>query len=199
MGNDQAASTNNNIQEWVSLYADNLFSWALHKTNDRETAQDLVQETFLAAFKSLDKFQGNSQPKTWLFAIINNKIIDYHRKKFRRNVINMSSLKVDHNNTNVLEKIFDSDGTWRKEMRPSEWKESEEHLLDNTEFKDVLQNCMEALPETWFMAIQFKYLEEKSGKEICQDLNISSSNYWQMLHRAKLQLKICIENNWFKL
>lgn len=199
MGGNHIASTDNNIQEWVSLYADNLFSWALYKTNDKETAQDLVQETFLAAFKSLDKYQGNSQPKTWLFSIINNKIIDFHRKKFRGNVINMSSINVVHNNTDVLEKFFDSDGTWRKEVRPTEWKESEEHLLDNMDFKGVLQDCMEQLPETWFSAIQLKYLEEKNGKEICQELNITSSNYWQMLHRAKLQLKICIDKNWFKL
>ena len=200
MENKHATSSHNNIKEWVSLYSDDLFRWALHRINDKETAEDLVQETFLAAFKSIDKFQGNSQPKTWLFSIINNKIIDFHRKNFREATINTSSIHVgDANNKDVLENFFDEDGTWKPEVRPSDQWEMDEHLLDNLEFTKVLQNCMEELPENWYSAIHFKYLEEKGGKEICQELGITSSNYWKMLQRAKLQLKMCLENSWFKL
>ena len=75
MENKQATSAHSIIQKWVAVYSDDLYRWALHKTSDKETVQDLVQETFLAAFKSLDKFQGKSQPKTWLFSIMNNKIM----------------------------------------------------------------------------------------------------------------------------
>ena len=193
MENKNVASSHNDIQEWVSLYSDDLFRWAIHRINDKEAAEDLVQETFLAAFKSIDKFQRNSQPKTWLFSIINNKIIDFHRKKFREATINTSSICVrDTNNKDVLENFFDENGTWKPEVSPTGQHEMDEHLLDNLEFKEALQNCMEKLPENWFSAIQFKYLEEKGGKEICQELGITSSNYWKMLQRAKLQLKVCL-------
>jgi len=70
--------------------------------------------------------------------------------------------------------------------------------LDNVEFKSVMENCMKKLPDTWFSAIHLKYLEEKDGKVICQELGITPSNFWQILHRAKVQLRACIEKNWFK-
>ncbi len=186
------------IQEWASQYADDLYRWALHKTSDKESSEDLVQETFFSAFKAQDKFQGDSQAKTWLFSILNNKIIDFHRKKFRETTINSTSRKALPSNTDVLDHFFDEDGSWIPEASPNNWPENEEHLLDNMEFKDVLQNCMEKLPKNWYYAIHFKYLEAKDGKEICQELGISSSNYWKMLQRAKFQLKMCLENNWIK-
>lgn len=188
----------NNIQEWVSLYADDLYRWALHKTNNKETSEDLVQETFLAAFKSIDKFKGKSQPKTWLFSIVNNKIMDYHRKLFRSAPLNQYQLSSKPEGRDILENFFDSEGTWRPEAKPSEWHEMEGHLLDNSEFLIVLRCCMKELPGSWNSAIHLKYLEEKDGKLICQELGITSSNYWQILHRAKLQLRICIEKKWFK-
>ena len=191
-------TSHNNLRDWVSMYADDLYRWALHRTNEKEASEDLVQETFLAAYKSLPKFKHKSQPKTWLFSIINNKIMDFHRKKFRETAINQSSLHTMPDNVDVLDKFFDDSGTWKPEAVASNWMDMEEHLLDNLEFRDVLQNCMNKLPEKWFNAIHFKYLESKNGKEICQELGISSTNYWKMLQRAKLQLKMCLEKNWSK-
>ncbi|MCK5469453.1 MAG: sigma-70 family RNA polymerase sigma factor [Cyclobacteriaceae bacterium] len=199
MRNQPETFTLTNIQDWVTRYADDLFRWAVHKTSDKETAEDLVQETFLAAFQSLDKFQGKSHPKTWLFSIVNNKIMDYHRKQFRSETINRSQLNSNSERIDVLENFFDSEGTWKPEARPSDWQEMEGHLLDNPDFTKMLKYCMNKLPGNWCSAIHLKYLEEKDGKEICQELGITSSNYWQILHRAKLQLRICIEENWFKL
>ncbi|MBT5258072.1 MAG: sigma-70 family RNA polymerase sigma factor [Nitrospina sp.] len=198
MENKQATSAHSIIQKWVAVYSDDLYRWALHKTSDKETVQDLVQETFLAAFKSLDKFQGKSQPKTWLFSIMNNKIMDYHRKRFKSATINQSQLNGKSESGDVLENFFDSEGTWKPDARPNERQETEGHLLDNHEFKSVLSDCMKNLPHNWDSAIQFKYLEEKDAKEICQELGITASNYWQILHRAKLQLRMCLEKNWFK-
>lgn len=199
MENKDGTVSHYNIQEWVSLYADDLYRWALHKTNNKETSEDLVQETFLAAFKSIDKFKGNSQPKTWLFSIVNNKIMDYHRKLFRRGPLHQFHLSSKSEDRDVLDNFFDNEGTWKPEAKPSDWQEIEGHLLDNSEFTKVLNYCMGDLPGNWFSAVHLKYLEEKDGKEICQELGISSSNYWQILHRAKLQLRICIEKKWFKM
>jgi len=198
MANQKLASTQEDIQDWVSLYADDLYRWALHKTSEKEIAEDLVQETFLVAFNSLNKFQGKSEPKTWLFSIINNKIIDFHRKKFREGMINQPLNFGKNDGGGVLDQYFDDTDTWKSKAKPSNWNQLDGHLLDDNEFNMVLESCMKSLPASWYSAVHFKYLDQKNGNEICQELGITSSNYWKMLQRAKLQLRDCIEKNWFK-
>lgn len=177
------------IKCWVELYSDSMYSWAYHKTSNKETAEDLVQETFLAAVQSFTKFKGDSNPKTWLFAILNNKINDHYRSSFRKPTIS---------DTTIFETLFDSNDQWKPEQRPQQWADDTGHLLDNDEFQQTLQNCMKKLPENWFSAIQLKFMEEKNGETICQELGITPTNFWQILHRAKLQLRKCLELNWFK-
>ena len=186
------------IQDWVTQYGDDMYRWAIHKTSDKDMAADLVQDTFMAAHLAKDKFQGKSSPKTWLFSILNRKIIDHHRKKFKESTINMSQLNARLDGGDVMETFFDNAGGWRGESSPLDWNEMDGHLLDDSDFKNVLDACMQDLPEHWHAAMQLKYLEGKDGKDICQELGITSSNYWQILHRAKLKLRLCIENNWFK-
>src|SRR5688572_20288032 len=65
---------------WVDNYTDYLFSYAFFKTGSREEAEDLVQETFLSAYKNKEGFRGQSSEKTWLTSILKNKITDYYRK-----------------------------------------------------------------------------------------------------------------------
>ena len=184
MSNDQKID----LSEWVEKYTDELFSRAYHKVSDAELAKDLVQETFLAATKNLKTFKGNSSPKTWLFAILNNKITDYYRKKVSQ------TFRIDHQ---LFSNLFDEQGSWKKEKRPKDWHEDEKNLLDDSEFQQILKECMDQLPERWNNAVKLKYLLSKKGEEICQELGISHTNYWQIIHRAKLQLRECIENNWF--
>lgn len=174
---------------WVQLYSDSLYSWALHKTSNKETAEDLVQETFLIAIKSFDKFKGDSNPKTWLFSILNNKINDHYRKSYRMPVVN---------NDTILDIFFESSERWRKDQMPQKWTDDTDNLLDNVEFKQELDNCLKKLPPNCFSAIQLKFIEEKKGNVICQELGITDTNFWQILHRAKLQMRKCLELNWFE-
>jgi len=185
-------NTNQQFTQWVNDYSDQLYSWAYHKTSSKEIAEDLVQETFLSAFKGIDNFKNESQPKTWLFRILNNKIIDHYRKAARKN-----EKLVDNEflHTKKTDDLFEADGHWKMTDFNMGWEE-EEHLLDNHEFNTVLNNCIHKLPEKWRAAIESKYQSAKKAEEICKELNITSSNYWQIVHRAKLQLKICIEKNW---
>lgn len=185
------------IKCWVDLYSDSMYSWAYYKTSNKESAEDLVQETFLAAVQAFEKFEGKSNPKTWLLGILNNKISDYHRKSFRDPTITVSE-QSEKGERSLLDTLFDADGQWQKEQRPQSWQEESGHLLDNDEFNAVLQNCLSKLPALWFSAVQLKYLEEKNGEIICQELGIAPTNFWQILHRAKLQLRKCVELNWFK-
>lgn len=178
------------IKCWVELYSDSMYSWALHKTSHKETAEDLVQETFMAAVQSFDKFKAESHPKTWLFSILNHKIYDHYRRGFRQ------PLAID--GEAFLESLFDRNDQWKPEQRPQPWPAETEHLLDNPDFQKILQACLGKLPDNWHSVIQLKFLEEKNGELICQELGITSTNFWQILHRAKLQLRKCIESNWFK-
>lgn len=184
------------VRSWVETWSDKMYSWALYKTNSKETAEDLVQETFLIAFQSFDKFEGKSDPKTWLFGILNHKIVDYFRKVYRQPVVNESDRNPE-SGKDFLDTFFDADDGWIKEQRPNPWPE-DGHLLDNPEFVKTLQACMNELPSNWFAAINLKYLEEKKGEQICQELEITPTNFWQILHRAKLQLRKCLEIHWFK-
>lgn len=175
------------ISGWVEDYTGDLYSWAFHKVSDPELASDMVQDTFLAATEKIEAFKGESTPKTWLFSILNNKIVDYYRNKFKKPV------NIDNN---VFASFFDEEGSWKKEKRPHKW-EDDTHLLDDHEFLAALKKCMDALPEQWSTTVKLKYLMSKKGEEICQEMGISTTNYWQIVHRAKLQLRECIEIEWF--
>lgn len=180
------------IKSWVENFSDKLYSWALYKTSDKEIAEDLVQETFLAACESFEKFEGKSEPKTWLFTILNHKIADHFRKVYRRQEINKEET------SNFFNNFFNENDDWIKKERPQVWGNDDVHLLDNIEFVGVLQSCLTELPDAWYSAIQLKFLEQKKGEDICQELQISSTNFWQILHRAKIQLRKCLQIKWFK-
>ena len=177
------------IDELVSNYSDELYSWAYHKTKQKEAAQDLVQETFIVAYEKLDQFKNKSSIKTWLFGILKNKIADYFRTLVKQNITRISEDNYSY--------FFDSGGKWKTNQQPQNWEE-ESHLLDNPEFITILEFCKEKLPALWFSIIELKYITQKKGKEICQELSISETNYWQIMHRAKLSLRSCIDDNWFK-
>ena len=98
----------------------------------------------------------------------------------------------------VLSAFFNEDGEWRMEKKPQDWHEDETNLLDDVNFESVLQDCITNLPDKWNVCVTSKYLMDKNSDEICQELGITPTNYWQMMHRAKLQLRECIEENWFQ-
>lgn len=176
------------IKELVELHTADLISWATHKVSDTELAKDLVQDTFLAATEKMDSFKGNSTPKTWLFSILNFKIIDHYRSKVKQPLSLEGSKMIN---------FFNEHGEWEKDNQPKDWHQNEESLLDDTDFQNILKKCLDALPEKWNACVKLKFLMNKNGEEICQELGISSTNFWQMMHRAKLNLRNCVETNWF--
>lgn len=187
---------NHTIKEWVVAYSDTLYSWAYHKVSSKEVAEDLVQDTFLAAVQSFASFEGKSGAKTWLFSILNRKIIDYYRIQAR------SVIERDNAETEAVftysDALFDETGGWKKHVHQNGW-EDEVQLLDNPLFLAELNKCFGKLPANWETVVSAKYLLEKDSGLICQELDMTPSNYWQILHRAKLLLKKCLETNWFKL
>lgn len=177
------------VKSWVESYSDMMFNWAMQRLPSKELAEDLIQDTFISAFNAFDKFEGKSNVKTWLFSILKNKIADHFRASFKKPTVSGSEF---------LDNFFDENGSWKPNQRPSNWSVEEGHLLDNPEFSLVLNQCMKHLPEHYFATLQLKFLEEKKAEDICQELNITESNLWQKIHRAKIQLRKCLEEYWFK-
>jgi len=178
---------NNNLTEWVNKYTDDMYSWAFFKVSDSELAKDLVQDTFLAAAEKISSFKGKSSPKTWLFSILNFKIIDHYRAKVK---------KPYNTDNDSISTFFDENGEWRHDKRPQDWHENNTNLMDDEDFQLVLKKCLDLLPSNWNTCVKLKYLLGKSGAEICEQMEISKNNYWQMIHRAKLSLRECIESKW---
>ncbi len=179
---------------WVDEYADAMFRYARIRINDREAARDLVQETFLSGLQNIGSFKGESSEKTWLYAILKNKIVDHYRK-FARDA---SPLLAEDGEESNLDQYFGQDGEWQKQASPTDWGVSPHDDYRSKEFHDILHRCLGMLKEQWRTIFTLKYLEELESEEICKDLGISPSNYWVIMHRAKLTLRRCVEKNWLQ-
>ena len=176
------------ISFWVKTYTKDLFSYVITKVPQKEVAEDLVQDTFLSAYQSYENYKEKSNVKTWLFSILKHKIADYYRSKYKQNI---------EFGSDFIDTFFDEDHRWKPEYRPTNWG-NEKELLDHPEFSKALHYCFEKLPQKWSSAVQLKFLEEHNSKTICSKLEITTSNFWQIIHRAKLQLRNCLELKWFK-
>ncbi|MCF8276478.1 MAG: sigma-70 family RNA polymerase sigma factor [Flavobacteriales bacterium] len=171
------------ITKLVNDHTAELLAYAKARVKDATSADDLVQETFLAAYKGWDNFNKEASARTWLFSILKNKLMDHYRKHYREAEKMVST-----------DDFFDADGNWKPEAQPRAGEEV--HLLDNAEFNRVLLHCRKLLPENLFAVIQMKYYSELDADHICKELNISPTNYWQLMHRAKLKLRDCLQKNW---
>jgi RNA polymerase sigma-70 factor (ECF subfamily) len=181
---------NLNPNNWVNLHADYLFNYTISRVNNHDLAKDLVQDTFFAALKAMDNFQGKASERTWLIAILKRKIIDYYRK------INSTKGKAE-----VKMNFYadgDREGEWIEECVPNSWNNEIEKNIENSELNDVLKKCIDNLPEKYAMVFKMKTIQQFETKDICKELEITSSNLWVIIHRARTQLRKCLEDNWFK-
>jgi RNA polymerase sigma-70 factor (TIGR02943 family) len=185
-----------NPTNWVKLYASELFRFASSKITDTALAQDLVQETFLSALQAQESFRGDSSEKTWLMAILKNKIIDHFRKSSKA-AITISIDEEKAGDSDPHHYFFNEKGHWRKEMAPKAWISDINSRQEQIDFFSILRGCMNKLTGMGKKVFHLKYLEEKESAEVCKELAISTSNYWVIIHRAKLQLRSCLERNWF--
>lgn len=179
-----------NPEKWVDEYGDYLFRYTLIRVRDTNAAEDLVQETFLAALKSSRNFASRSTEKTWLTGILKHKILDYFRKKNQE----FPSDQIEHIEQR-LEELFDEKGQWKKQ--PSDWKKNAHQLYEQKEFMAIFYKCMAELKGKIARAFLLRELDGKSTKEICEILDITKSNTWVILHRARMLLRLCLDNKWF--
>jgi RNA polymerase sigma-70 factor (ECF subfamily) len=182
---------NHDPSTWVDEHGDALYRFALLRVKDPSVAEDLVQETFLAALKGLDGFKAGSSIRTWMVGILKHKIIDrFRRAKPEVLAADLASME----NETETDRLDRAD---HRHEAPSVWHSDPDKLLDNKEFWKVLVACLDGLPETHRRAFSLREIDGLSGNEICKILSITSTNLWVILHRARGKLRNCLDNNWF--
>ncbi|HTD39392.1 MAG TPA: sigma-70 family RNA polymerase sigma factor [Mucilaginibacter sp.] len=177
---------------WVDAHADYLYSYAIARINDEEQAKDLVQETFLAALQRVDKFEGKSSERTWLTAILKYKIIDVYRKK-SSGLVNADVQRAEQDQSDFFNP---EDGHWTSERAPREFGIDDYDPVENKEFNSILQKCLQKLPALWLSVFTMKHMDDESTEVICSELKVTQSNFWVIIHRAKLNLRACLQKNW---
>lgn len=181
---------------WVDLHGNSLYSYALAQVRNPQLAEDLVQETLLAALQARSYFEGRGSERTWLIGILKHKIVDYCRRAARTRELEPQDLLPYEQE----ELFYTSDpwkGHWKKEKGPVDWKTDPDAVFEQEEFWQVLQQCLAELPPRLAHAFWMREVEEKNTEEICKVLNITATNLWVMLHRARMQLRRSLELKWF--
>lgn len=176
-------------EAWIDNYSDMLYRFAVLRVTDKELAKDIVQDTFMSAWKGKDGYKGEASEKNWLFTICRNKVIDHYRKA--------ANSLATHGINNYEDMFFDEKGMWNKSAVPAAWGVSYNDTIDTKDFYKVLNECKDNLKELQQAVFVLKYFDDFSSDKICKLLDITPSNYWVLMHRAKLQLRQCIEHNWF--
>jgi len=181
-----------NPQLWVDLYADDLYAYALKMIPHPDQAENLIQETFLAALKSKNSFKGISSEKTWLIGILRHKITDLLRSKYRE--VPVSSLAPEDVS---VDSFFDHANETLKK-NPGSWDFQPDQLLNKEEFWRAFEECLKRLPTRTAEAFSLSEMEKMNSREICKVLNVTATNLWSLLHRARVQLRQCLQINWFE-
>ncbi len=178
-----------NPNKWIDLYSDYLFNYTITRVNDREMAKDLVQDTFFAGLKSMKNFKGEASERTWLISILKRKIIDYYRK------INSNKGKAEVRMSFVSD---ENEGDWLEERVADPFDKTAEDTLEIDELGDAIYNCLSKLPEKQATVFKMKTIEGMETETICNELNITASNLWVIIHRARIAMADCMQKTWFK-
>lgn len=177
---------------WLDEHGDALYRYARGRVGRRELAEDLVQDTFVAALQSRGRFAGASSVRTWLLSILKHKIVDHYRR------LAATSPPLDRPPARepdpVRDQFFGPHGTWMRRL--ASWK-TPDRALEDREFWEVLDGCLGRLPRALASAFFLRELEGREMADLGRDLDISEGNLRVRLHRARLLLRECLERRWF--
>jgi len=171
---------------WVDDHGDMLYRYAVLRVGNRELAEELVQETFLAGLEGLNRFQGQSSMQTWLVGILKHKIMDHFRRVSRARLFDdndLESVAPDDLNDQMGEHLH--------------WKANPHLLAEEQQLRRVFEQCLDALPPLLRSTFVLREVDGFAAKNICKELGLSSTNLWVRLYRARLLLRRCVEKGWF--
>ncbi len=173
---------------WVDRYSDYLFNFTIVRVSDAEIAKDLISETFLAGLKSKDNFKGEASERTWLISILKRKIIDHYRK------INSKKGKAE---VRISYKDEESEGDWLEERVSDPYDRTAEDTMENEELRLAILNCLSNLNNKQATIFKMKTIDGFDTEAICKEYNITASNLWVIIHRARKAMADCLKENWF--
>lgn len=181
---------------WVEEHGNYLFRYALIRVRNETVAEDLVQDTLLAAFQGKERFSGQSTERSWLTGILKHKVLDHFRRQARERTVNADDALPPE-----LEGRFDDLGLWKHdpETGPADWGANAAVQMERKEFMAALKQCLDKLPPRHADAFVLREIEATDSERIQETLGVSPANFWVLLHRARMQLRLCLEHNWLKL
>ncbi len=179
--------TRHNPQAWLDHHGDVLFRFALARVGNSTAAEDLVQDTLLAALRNRASFAERSAERTWLVGILKHRIADHYRELARQ-------LVVAENAADEASGGFSRGGKW---LRPPRAWQAPDSALASVEFAAILRDCLAGLPERSAAALTLRESAGMSGEEICKELQVTPTHLWTLLHRARMRLRECLEVRWF--
>ncbi len=166
-----------------------LMRFARSQLRNDAWAEDAVSDTLLAALEKPEGFGGQSQLKTWLVGVLKHKVVDQLRRHTRE-----ATILSTEDGEDLDESLFDNTGHWR--TAPQDWG-SPEAALGQRQFFEVMQVCCDQLPPAQGRVFMMREWLELDTEEICKELQITSTNLWVLLHRARLRLRECLQVRWF--
>lgn len=179
-------------QSLIDHHGDFLYRFALVRVRNQDVAEDLVQETFLAALQGTYRESGQSAERRWMIGIMKHKIVDYFRRASREPVQNPD--QPDHK----AEDTFLDDGHWKPDAAVMQnWPEQPDGLIERRQFWDALAGCMERLPPRAAQVFTLRELDELETESICELLQLTPTNFGVILHRARKQLRDCLSSRYF--
>jgi len=172
-----------------------MVKFATLQLSNSHAAEDAVQEALIGALKNAKSFAGRAALKTWVFAILRNKIADVLRQKQR--MVDASSLLREDEESEDFSELFDQKGFWQADEKPATWGNPQSALHQN-QFWKVFEACLEGLPGNQARVFMMKEFVELDAAEICTAVGITTTNLNVMMHRSRLRLRECLENTWFQ-
>lgn len=174
---------------WLDQHGDYLYRYAMFRLRESAAAEDMVQETLLAAMKGQAGFRVASSERTWLVGILRHKILDRFREVTRLRPLCDIDAFDDFD--------FQENGDWRLDSAPVAWRAKPDELTEQKEFWDVLTHGLSSLSARTATAFILREIDCLDTDEICEALNVSRENLWVMLHRARMSLRRFLQANWF--
>jgi len=179
-----------NPSSWLDRHGDYLYRYAIFRVRDAMVAEDLLQETLLAAIKGCSLFKGVSSERTWLVGILRHKILDRLSEVSRAQPLHITEDSIDR-------VTFEADGHWKSAVAPLAWQDDPYELVERKEFWEVLSQALSSLPARTATAFILREIDRLGTDEICDALNVTPETLSAMLHRARIALRGFLQTNWF--
>ena len=184
-----------NDNTYIEDIRSQMLKFARLQLRDADAAEDAVQDALIGAMKNADKFEGKAAFKSWVFAILKNKIIDGIRKDSR--YVAIASIQGESSEDEDVSYLFDQNEHWTDDHAPSSWRTPEQSFKQQ-QFWVIFEACLNKLPSAQARCFMMREFIGLDSTEICKELAVSTTNLHVQLHRARLSLQKCLDSHWFK-